>query len=438
MIGRRLISYRYMVLRASTAAGTLGAGILQTFVFARVLGTDRFSLFILFAALGYTLYLTDAGMVKVLFVDLRARFLQNRPFGAIVGQATGLALLYFVIAALASLICFFVLEMHFRYSMLDSTELTLFFAFNALNLPWVALRYFSIAIDEYYFFETLEALRRGLTMAALLAMLAGLPVFVFLLLINCGWVAIVYAAVAKLVRRGVLGGNLRDSLIHLVGFFRTNRRQIANSAIYAASETFIYNFPYFLVPWAYGLGAPTIILDTAFKVCRAANQFFSAACDALVPRQTSALAERDGSAMIRATWLAAALCGLPAAAASVVLIFAGDKLFALLLGPAAVMPPATTPIIIMLLTGNLAQMVSHSVLVHTGYFREVARISFSMVAAMIGVVALTIWAHFDILQFLNAYAAVYSCGAFVAVAMMIRGPIRLAHEIGGAPRVVPQ
>ena len=438
MIGRRLISYRYMVLRASTAAGTLGAGILQTFVFARVLGTDRFSLFILFAALGYTLYLTDAGMVKVLFVDLRARFLQNRPFGAIVGQATGLALLYFVIAALASLICFFVLEMHFRYSMLDSAELTLFFAFNALNLPWVALRYFSIAIDEYYFFETLEALRRGLTMAALLAMLAGLPVFVFLLLINCGWVAIVYAAVAKLVRRGVLGGNLRDSLIHLVGFFRTNRRQIANSAIYAASETFIYNFPYFLVPWAYGLGAPTIILDTAFKVCRAANQFFSAACDALVPRQTSALAERDGSAMIRATWLAAALCGLPAAAASVVLIFAGDKLFALLLGPAAVMPPATTPIIIMLLTGNLAQMVSHSVLVHTGYFREVARISFSMVAAMIGVVALTIWAHFDILQFLNAYAAVYSCGAFVAVAMMIRGPIRLAHEIGGAPTVVPQ
>lgn len=438
MIGKRLISYRYTVLRVSTAAGTLGAGILQTFVFARALGADRFSLFILFAALGYTLYLTDAGMVKVLFVDLRGRFLQNRPFGAIVGQATGLVILYFMIAALATLICFFVLEIHFRSSMLDSTELTLFFAFNAVNLPWIALRYFSIAIDEYYFFETLEALRRGLTMAALLAMLAGLPVFVFLLLINCGWVSIVYAAVAKLVRRGVLGGNLRDSLIHLVGFFRTNRRQIANSAVYAASETFIYNFPYFLVPWAYGLGAPTIILDTAFKVCRAANQFYSAACDALVPRQTSALAERDGAAMIRATWLAAILCGLPAVAASVILILAGDKLFALLLGPAAVMPPATAPIIIMLLTGNLAQMVSHSVLVHTGYFKEVARISFSMVAAMIGVAALTIWAQFDILQFLNAYAAVYTCGALVAVAMMIRGPIRLAHGISGAPTVVPQ
>ncbi len=35
----------------------------------------------------------------------------------------------------------------------------------------------------------------------------------------------------------------------------------------------------------------------------------------------------------------------------------------------------------MLLLGNLAQMVSHSVLVHTGFFKEVARISFGVVAA---------------------------------------------------------
>ena len=88
MIGKRLISYRYMVLRVSTAAGTLGAGLLQTFVFARVLTPERFSLFIFFAALGYSLYLADVGIVKVLFVNLRGRFLQNKPLGAIAGQAT--------------------------------------------------------------------------------------------------------------------------------------------------------------------------------------------------------------------------------------------------------------------------------------------------------------------------------------------------------------
>lgn len=46
MTGKRLISFPYMTLRASTAAATLGVGLLQTFVFARALTPERFSLFI--------------------------------------------------------------------------------------------------------------------------------------------------------------------------------------------------------------------------------------------------------------------------------------------------------------------------------------------------------------------------------------------------------
>jgi len=434
---KRLVSYRYMALRVSTAAGTLGTGLLQTFVFARVFTPERFSLYIFLGALGYMLYLADAGMVKVLFIDLRQRFLDHRPLRAIAGQATAMVVLYCCLAALASLICFFALVVVLKYSSGDGTELALFFVFNAVNLPWLALRYFSIAIDEYVFFETLEAARRGLTTLALLALLFGLPMLVFLAVINTGWLVLFFAAVARLHSRRVLTANIRTSFAHFVGFVRRNRQKIFNSGVYIFSENYIYNFPYFLVPWAYGLGAPTIILDTAFKVCRAANQFYSAACDSLVPRQTSALAERDGAAMVRATWLAVALCGLPAAAASAVLIVAGSKIFAVLLGQAAVMPPETTPIIIMLLAGNMAQMVSHSVLVHTGYFKEVARISFGLVVAMTGVAALTLWAHLDIVQFLNAFATVYMWGALVAIALMVRGPIRLAQGIGATAVAVP-
>ena len=184
--------------------------------------------------------------------------------------------------------------------------------------------------------------------------------------------------------------------------------------MYTASETFIYNFPYFLVPWAYGLGAPTIILDTDIQGVPQRQPVLQRGlrllwCRGRPARWPSATAPpwsaRHGSRR--------RLCGMPAVAASGVLLVAGDRLFAILLGPAAVMPPATTPIIIMLLAGNLAQMVSHSVLVHTGYFKDVARISFGLVAAMTGVAALTIWAHFDIVQFLNAFAAVYTCGALV-------------------------
>ena len=168
------------------------------------------------------------------------------------------------------------------------------------------MRYFSIAIDEYVHFEMLEALRRGTTTVALLALLLGLPALVFLLVINAGWLIAIAAAIMKLRQRHAFGGDFRRNFVYFVAFLRSNRRQLLSSGIYALSETYIYNFPYFLAPWAYGLGAPTIILDTTFKVYRVANQFYSAACDSLVPRQTSALAERDGPAMVRATWLAAA------------------------------------------------------------------------------------------------------------------------------------
>ncbi|MFZ3360749.1 MAG: hypothetical protein WCA56_19510 [Xanthobacteraceae bacterium] len=438
MIGKRLISYRYMALRASTAAATLGAGLLQTFVFARVLSPQRFSLFIFFAALGYTLYLADGGMVKVLFVNLRRRFLHEKPLGALARQATMIVALYFVVAAIAAALCFLVLATLFHHPVAESLALTLFFVFNAVNLPWVALRYFSIAIDEYIYFEKLEALRRGLNTLALLALLFGLPLFAFLLLINIGWCIAIFAAIVKLSQRRVLVGNFRGSMTSFAVFLRSNRNQLISSAIYMLSETYIYNFPYFLVPWAYGLGPPTIILDTTFKVYRSANQFYSAACDSLVPRQTHALATRDGPTMVRATWLAAGLCSIPAFGVCTILLFAAGKIFAVLLGPAAVMPPATTPILIMLLLGNLAQMVSHSVLVHTGFFKDVARISFGVVAAETVVAVLAVTAHFDIVQFLNAYTAVYTCGAIATVALMIRGPIRLAHEVAEAATVAPR
>ena len=102
------------------------------------------------------------------------------------------------------------------------------------------------------------------------------------------------------------------------------------------------------------------------------------------------------------------------------------------------MPPATTPILIVLLIANLTQMVTHSVLVHNGYFREVARIGMGVVAAMTGVGAITVLAHLNIVQFLEAYVAVYTCGAVAAVVLMIRGPIRLAHQVTGFPEVAPR
>src|SRR5262249_32645537 len=146
-------------------------------------------------------------------------------------------------------------------------------------------------------------------------------------------------------------------------FFRENRPVLARSATYSFGEIYASNLAFMLVPVFYGLAAPTIILDTTMKMVRAGSVAYSAACDLLVPRQTRAFNDRDVSTLLRTTLVAVAFCAVPALLASGILLFAGDKLFAWLLGPAAVMPAAATPIIIALLFANLAQMVAQSLLV---------------------------------------------------------------------------
>ena len=76
-----LISVPFLLLRAPPPAPRFVTGLVQTFVFAHVLSPHRFSVFILVAAIGYSLWLIDFGIVKILFVRLRARFLANKRDG---------------------------------------------------------------------------------------------------------------------------------------------------------------------------------------------------------------------------------------------------------------------------------------------------------------------------------------------------------------------
>src|SRR5580704_8539539 len=74
----RLISIPFLLLRVSTAGGAFAMGLVQTLVFARVLTPDRFSLYILVGAIGYSLWLCDLGLAKILFVQLRAAHLAGK------------------------------------------------------------------------------------------------------------------------------------------------------------------------------------------------------------------------------------------------------------------------------------------------------------------------------------------------------------------------
>jgi O-antigen/teichoic acid export membrane protein len=429
-----LLSLRYFLLRSSTAAAALFNGLVQTFVFARVLTPEDFSIYILIGIFGMSLWLFDLGAAKILFVRQRECYLAQCADGAVPAQASSVVLLYALIVLAGTLLCFAVMAIRPSVSPWQAAEFALFFSFAALNLIWFPLRNVSNAVDEFIYFETLEAIRRLGHIAVMLALLAGLPLTAFLLLANLVWFVVLAACIARLVRNGALAPRLRGSWHDLTAFWRANRPEILRSGNYSVGELTVYNFPYLIVPAAFGLGAPTIILDTVFKLFRGATLIYAAGLDPLIPRQTRAFAERDAAALKKATLTATLLCAIPTLALCALLLFAGDRLFAFLLGHAATVPREATLILVVLLLANLAQNVASCLLLHTGFFREIARVANFLVIAMAAMTAIVLLAGLDIVGFIGGYAAVYMVGSALYVAYVLRGPFRIAASAKVAPR----
>ena len=426
-----VLSLPYLLLRSSTAGAAVVAGLVQTFVFARVLSPETFSIFILVGALGVSLWLFDLGAAKILFLRQRARHIAQREDGPEPAQASAVVTLYTLVVALGTLLCFAVMALRPSVTPWQATELALFFSFSALNLVWFPLRNVSTAIEEFIAFETLDAIRRGGHIALTLALLVGMPLTVFLLLGNLLWLVVLAACIARLVRHGALAPSPEHFWTTLTSFWRTNRTELLRSCNYAVGELAIYNFPYLVVPIAFGLGAPTIILDTVFKVFRGATLIYAAGLDPLVPRQTRAFAEHDAAGLKKATWTAAVLCAVPTIALCAVLLFGSDRLFTLLLGHAATVPRAAALILVVMLLANLAQNVASNLLLHTGFFREIARNATVMMILMAAMTAAAVLAGVDIVGFIGGYAAAYVAGAALYV-YALRKPFRLAGKV--APR----
>jgi O-antigen/teichoic acid export membrane protein len=421
-----VLSLRYFVLRASTAAAAVAFGLVQTFVFARVLDPDDFSIYILIGTLGISLWMFDLGASKILFVRQRARHLAGETDGAVPAQSTAVVIVYALLVLAATIACFAVTALRPKVSLFDATEFALFFAFAALNLVWYPLRNISNAIDEFIHFETLEAIRRIGHIALMLTLLAGLPLAAFLVLANLLWFALLTAAITRLVHKNALSPRLRGVRSSLAVFWRDNRRELLRSGNYAVGELTVYNFPYLVVPFAFGLGAPTIILDTVFKVFRGATLIYAAGLDPLVPQQTRAFAARDAATLKKATLTSAILCAIPTLALCVLLLTAGDRLFAVLLDHAATIPHEATLILVVLLLANLAQNVASNLLLHTGFFREIARVATFLVVAMAGMTGVVLMAGLDIVGFIGGFTVVYIAGAVLYIAYVLRGPFRIA------------
>jgi hypothetical protein len=424
----RLISIAYFLLRVTTAGGAFVMGFVQTFVFARVLPPDRFSVFIVLGGIGYSLWLTDLGLAKILFVNLRAGHLAGKLDRRDARQATAIIAFYVFLGIAASLVCITARLLQPASTLRDAIELGLYLLFIALNLAWYSLRSISIAVDLFIFYEKLELTRRVLTIAAMLSLLAGLPLLVFLIGVDVLWGAVLFASTARLVQRGAMAARLNGFFREIIAFVRANGRSIGRSGTSALSGVFVATFPYYFVPMAYGLGAAPIILEVTFRIFRGSSVLYAAACDLTLPGQTRALAARDGRRMVRTTLIAVGLCSVLALTACAALIFASGPLFRFLLRSAATVPPQIAFILVVLLLANVLHIVAEALLQHTGYFRNLARINALLAIMMVAATGLTVVAGIDIVGFLTTYAVIFAIAGLALAAAAIMGPIRAAFS----------
>lgn len=425
MAANRFVSLPYLLLRSATAGGGLLAGLIQTFVFARVLDPERFSVYILIGTLGVTLWLADLGIAKILFVRLRVWFLGEQDRDAeITHYTTAVVILYFLLNLVCAALCFVFARFWFGTTVQSGVEMALFFLFTALTLIWFVLRNVSVAVDQFLYFETMEAARRIGHIAVMLATLAGLPFLVFLLLANLIWAVLFALLLKRLAHTGAVTLRIAGWWRSLKAFLHNNIKEVVHSGTYSANEFFLYSFPYAVVPWAFGLGAPTIILDTAFKVFRGATVLYCAGCDVAVPRQTRAYGEGDRRSLILSTLIAAAVGTLPCIVLIAMLALFSDWAFSFLLGNAATVPMAVSWMLIVLLIASLVQTVSNYLLVHTGYFRWISRLSLIVSLTMTVATLIAVAAKVDLIGFFQVYTAVYVVSALAYLSLALRGPLR--------------
>lgn len=249
----------YPVLRAATAGGALASGFVQTYVFARVLSPEQFSIYIVIASLGLSLWLFDLGVAKVLFVELRHAFLKDRLRRGAEGemlpaQAAGIALIYAVIVGAGALLCFTIVAAGTSRGALEATHEALLFAYTALNLVWFVLRNVSVAGDQFIFFESIDAVRRIGHISLIFCLFLPISFMSFMLWSNLLWVVLLVVLLARLGHLGLLRWEAGRMTATSAAFFRRHRSALWSSGRYALGEMYIYTFPSLLVPALHGLG----------------------------------------------------------------------------------------------------------------------------------------------------------------------------------------
>ncbi|MFZ2997796.1 hypothetical protein [Sphingobium sp.] len=384
-------------------------GFAVTFVFVRVLPIAEFQAFLLLVAFGNFTISAEFGVTSIIYARLRRHWLGDGipDDGGFRLEEMGVLFLFLgLLIAGGALILLGALATGLLKTQMPLLFLLFFFS-ACLNLPGLLAKRALAAIDGNFLWEALDCGRRIITIGLLLAILYGMDPRLSVALQLAVSILIIGWAIGHVHRR--LDMRARHWFAFRVGSGHVRAhylRDIGASAAFTMSDIIAYNAPYFTIAMATGQARPMLIFDFFFKASRSLSMLVRAVVEAALPRITRAYHAGDTirlrQLLVRAT--GAAL--LFAVALSVLLLVAGEWLFAQLFDGRASIDRADIILIVIALLGLTILCVSVYVQSALGHFSYLLARSLPFLAGSLASVplAMLLWpARFD-LAFLCFYA----------------------------------
>jgi O-antigen/teichoic acid export membrane protein len=401
------------VLHVAHTALNLGYTLAQVLVLARGLDASRYAEIVFLTAVGFYVQPIDQAIGRANYMALRPATLgvAAKTGGEIVGilgiQATLLVALSFLIPVA------FGLDDPVRYLgnslYLFGCLFTAYWSFDLQSTVWSA--------DFGRQFAAISIIRRLLFFAALgLFWTTGsfLAFGVATTIIVVGFMAALVRSLGRSPIRqlGAMPATMDGIATHLKRFW--------SSLVFALSELFVLNSPYAVVTALLGVGPTLVMFDSVMKVCRLAMAGTRTLAEIFLPRISRQLLGGEMPTARRSLALVTGLCAAASAVPAAAVLFFGQEIFDLLLGPNNVVPPQAAPVaaLIVLISGFYQPATLFlSYLNAARLIRRVAGFAFAGAAAFALLVVLTGAGPVGLLWI---YAAFFAAVSFVSILQSTR------------------
>ena len=220
----------------------------------------------------------------------------------------------------------------------------------------------------------------------------------------------------------VLIGLLRQSPIWALrdapvtqGGITAHLKRFWSSLVFALSELLVLNSPYAVVTALLGVGPALVMFDSVMKVCRLAMAGTRTLAEIFLPRISRQLLAGEMPKARRGLSLVTALCVAASAVPALAVLFFGQLIFDLLLGPNNVVPPEAVPAaaLIVLISGFYQPATLFlSYLNAARLIRRVAQFAFVGAAAY---ALLVVFSGADPVSLLWIYAAFFAAVSLVSI-----------------------